>query len=41
MNAPVSMKLSLTLALSWLSQARGVNVQAVVADRVHTDSRSL
>jgi UDP-N-acetylmuramoyl-tripeptide--D-alanyl-D-alanine ligase len=35
------MKLSLTLALSWLSQARGVNVQAVVADRVHTDSRSL
>lgn len=41
MNASVSMKLSLTLALSWLSQARGVNVQAVVADRVHTDSRSL
>ena len=41
MNAVVSMKLSLTLALSWLSQARGVNVQAVVADRVHTDSRSL
>ena len=41
MKAPVSMKLSLTLALSWLSQARGVNVQAVVADRVHTDSRSL
>jgi UDP-N-acetylmuramoyl-tripeptide--D-alanyl-D-alanine ligase len=35
------MKLSLTLALSWLSQARGVNVQDVVADRVHTDSRSL
>jgi UDP-N-acetylmuramoyl-tripeptide--D-alanyl-D-alanine ligase len=41
MNTPVSMKLSLTLALSWLSQARGVNVQGVVADRVHTDSRSL
>ena len=41
MNAPVSMKLGLTLALSWLSQARGVNVQGVVADRVHTDSRSL
>jgi UDP-N-acetylmuramoyl-tripeptide--D-alanyl-D-alanine ligase len=41
MNAPVSMKLSLTLALSWLSQARGVHVQGVVADRVHTDSRSL
>jgi UDP-N-acetylmuramoyl-tripeptide--D-alanyl-D-alanine ligase len=35
------MKLSLTLALSWLSQARGVHVQGVVADRVHTDSRSL
>jgi UDP-N-acetylmuramoyl-tripeptide--D-alanyl-D-alanine ligase len=41
MNGPVSMKLSLTLALSWLSQARGVHVQGVVADRVHTDSRSL
>ncbi len=41
MNAPVSMQLNLNLALSWLSQARGVNVQGVVADRVHTDSRSL
>jgi UDP-N-acetylmuramoyl-tripeptide--D-alanyl-D-alanine ligase len=42
MNAHVSsMKLSLSLALSWLSQARGINVQGVVADRVHTDSRSL
>ena len=42
MNAPVSsMKLSLSLAMSWLSQARGVNVQGVVVDRVHTDSRSL
>ena len=41
MNAPVSMKLSLSLALSWLSQVRGVHVQGVVADRVHTDSRSL
>ena len=41
MKAPVSMQLSLSLALSWLSQARGVNVQGVVADRVHTDSRSL
>ena len=41
MKAPVSMQLNLSLALSWLSQARGVNVQGVVADRVHTDSRSL
>jgi UDP-N-acetylmuramoyl-tripeptide--D-alanyl-D-alanine ligase len=35
------MNLSLDVALAWLSQARGVNVQSVVADRVHTDSRSL
>jgi UDP-N-acetylmuramoyl-tripeptide--D-alanyl-D-alanine ligase len=35
------MKLNLNLALGWLSQARGVGVQDVVADRVHTDSRSL
>ncbi len=41
MKAPVSMQLNLSHALSWLSQARGVNVQGVVADRVHTDSRSL
>ena len=41
MNVPESMKLNLNLALGWLSQARGVNVQDVVADRVHTDSRSL
>ena len=41
MNAPVSMQLNLNDALSWLSQARGVHVQGVVADRVHTDSRSL
>ena len=41
MNATTSMHLKLALALNWLSQARGVNVQAVVADRVHTDSRSL
>jgi len=39
MNSP--MQLSLALALSWLSQARGVNVSSVVIDRVHTDSRSL
>jgi UDP-N-acetylmuramoyl-tripeptide--D-alanyl-D-alanine ligase len=42
MNAlPSSMKLSLALAETWLSQVRGVNVQDVVVDRVHTDSRSL
>jgi UDP-N-acetylmuramoyl-tripeptide--D-alanyl-D-alanine ligase len=42
MNALNSkMNLKLDLALSWLSQARGVNVQSVTADRVHTDSRSL
>ncbi len=42
MNAmPSSMNLRLVLALTWLSQARGVNVQDVVVDRVHTDSRSL
>ena len=35
------MGLKLELALSWLSRARGVNLQSVVADRVHTDSRSL
>ncbi|WP_019430217.1 UDP-N-acetylmuramoyl-tripeptide--D-alanyl-D-alanine ligase [Limnohabitans sp. Rim47] len=35
------MNLKLDLALSWLSQARGVNIQSVTADRVHTDSRSL
>jgi UDP-N-acetylmuramyl pentapeptide synthase len=35
------MQLSLSLALSWLSQARCECVQGVVADRVHTDSRSL
>lgn len=42
MNALNSkMNLKLDLALSWLSQARGVNIQSVTADRVHTDSRSL
>lgn len=35
------MRLSLNLALSWLSQVRGVNVSTEVIDRVHTDSRSL
>ena len=39
MNTPMNLKLD--VALHWLSQARGVNVQSVVADRVHTDSRSL
>ncbi len=41
MNAAVSMQLNLTQALTWLRQARGVNVQPVVIDRIHTDSRSL
>ncbi len=42
MNAVQSpMNLPLELALTWLSHARGVNVQGVVVDRVHTDSRSL
>jgi UDP-N-acetylmuramoyl-tripeptide--D-alanyl-D-alanine ligase len=35
------MNLQLNQALTWLSQARGVNLQALVADRVHTDSRSV
>jgi len=41
MSAQSPMQLQLSLALTWLSQARGVHVQALVADRVHTDSRSL
>jgi UDP-N-acetylmuramoyl-tripeptide--D-alanyl-D-alanine ligase len=42
MNAMTSsMKLPLALALTWLSQARGVSVGGEVVDRVHTDSRSL
>ena len=41
MNTWVSMQLDLTRALTWLNQARGVNVDGVVIDRVHTDSRSL
>ena len=41
MNATTSMHLRLESALKWLSQARGVNVQDVIADRVHTDSRSV
>ena len=41
MNAAVSMQLNLTRAQAWLSQARSVNVQPLVIDRVHTDSRSL
>jgi UDP-N-acetylmuramoyl-tripeptide--D-alanyl-D-alanine ligase len=35
------MNLDLTMALTWLSQAKGVAVQSVVIKRVHTDSRSL
>ena len=41
MKPRMAMHLKLDLALSWLSQARGLNVQGVVADRVHTDSRNL
>lgn len=42
MNAmSIPMQLSQALALSWLSQARGVHVSSAVIDRVHTDSRSL
>lgn len=42
MNARMSpLQLPLTRALSWLSQAHGVALADVVADRVHTDSRSL
>ena len=39
LHAP--MNLPLERALTWLSQARGVNVTNVVLDRIHTDSRSL
>jgi UDP-N-acetylmuramoyl-tripeptide--D-alanyl-D-alanine ligase len=35
------MGLKLESALVWLSRARGVNLQSVEADRVHTDSRSV
>jgi UDP-N-acetylmuramoyl-tripeptide--D-alanyl-D-alanine ligase len=41
MKVQTSMQLKLDLALTWLSQGRGVGVQGVQADRVHTDSRSL
>lgn len=41
MKNPSAMQLSLELALRWLSQARGVGIEGRVADRVHTDSRSL
>ncbi len=42
MSALISkMNLKLELAQKWLSQSRGVNIQSVLADRVHTDSRSL
>ena len=39
MNAKMNFKLA--LALGWLSQVRGQNIESVVVDRVHTDSRSL
>ena len=35
------MNLKLPLALAWLNKARGVDIDAVVVERVHTDSRSL
>ena len=41
MKPKSAMHLKLDLALSWLSHARGLHVHGVVADRVHTDSRSL
>jgi UDP-N-acetylmuramoyl-tripeptide--D-alanyl-D-alanine ligase len=41
MTVKTAMHLRLDLALSWLSQGRGVHLQGAVADRVHTDSRSL
>lgn len=41
MKIPNAMQLNLTLAQGWLSHARGLNVEGLVADRVHTDSRSL
>ena len=41
MKPRMAMHLKLDLALSWLTQARGLNVQGGVADRVHTDSRNL
>lgn len=39
--AHTPMNLDLTMALTWLSQAKGVHVQSVVVNRVQTDSRSL
>jgi UDP-N-acetylmuramoyl-tripeptide--D-alanyl-D-alanine ligase len=41
MKSPTAMQLSLEKALRWLSQARGVGLAGRVADRVHTDSRSV
>jgi UDP-N-acetylmuramoyl-tripeptide--D-alanyl-D-alanine ligase len=41
MSAMTPMRLKLDLAMTWLSQCRSVDVQGVVVDRVHTDSRSL
>ena len=35
------MNFKLTLALDWLSQVRGLSIESVLVDRVHTDSRSL
>lgn len=41
MSTDVGMNLSLSWALSVLSQARGVHVHGLLAKRVHTDSRSV
>ncbi len=39
MNSKMNFKLA--LALGWLSHVRGLNIESVLVDRVHTDSRSL
>ena len=41
MAQQTGMKLHLQQALNWLSHAHGIGLASVVADRVHTDSRSL
>ena len=39
MNSKMNFKLA--LALGWLSQVRGLNIESVLVDRVHTDTRTL
>jgi UDP-N-acetylmuramoyl-tripeptide--D-alanyl-D-alanine ligase len=41
MAQQIGMQLHLQQALDWLSHAHGIGLASVVADRVHTDSRSL